>query len=351
MKGKLTEHMLPAPVGAGFAMDGYWVWDGSVIKGEDGRYHMFASRWPKKFPMHPGWLVASEVVRASCDTPDGTYQFEEVVLPARGPQYWDGRATHNPQITKIGDKYVLYYTGMTHPFNEPELPLTGLDPRVLISRSNKRTGIAISDSVFGPWQRFDKPLIDTRPEKYDNFLISNAVPCQCPDGRILVVYKSLEYMKQPFDCPPDYKRTVHIGPQKLSAVIADRFDGDYSENRCDAPIINHSVEDPFIWHDEDGFNMIAKDMNGQFCGELMGGIHGLSSDGLHWDFEKDNLFYSRKILWNDGITREMGNLDRPFILFEDGKPTYAFFATSNGTDGMGFENATRTWNMVVPLDF
>lgn len=351
MKGRLSDYMLPAPLGSGFSMDGYWIWDGSVIKGEDNRYHMFASRWPQKFPMHPGWLIASEVVRASCDTPDGTYQFEEVVLPARGPQYWDGRATHNPQITKIGSKYVLYYTGMTHPFNEPELPLSYHDPRVLISRSNKRTGIAVSDSIFGPWHRFDKPLIDTRPDKYDNFLISNATPCCCPDGRMLVIYKSLEYMETPFDCPQDYKKTVHKGMQKLGAAIADRFDGDYTQNRSDLPIIDHDVEDPFIWHDTDGFNMMAKDMNGQFCGEVMGGIHGLSSDGLRWEFKKNNLFYSRKILWSDGITREMGNLDRPFILFEDGKPTYVFFATSDGTNGMGFENATKTWNMVVPLKF
>lgn len=350
MKDRLTDHMLPAPVGGGFAMDGYWVWCGSVIKGEDGRYHMFASRWAQKFPMHPGWLVASEIVRASCDTPDGTYQFEEVVLPARGPQYWDGRATHCPQITKIGEKYVLFYTGMTHPFSEPELPLSHLDPRVLISRSNKRTGIAISDSIFGPWERFDKPLIDTRADKYDNFLISNATPCQCPDGKTLVVYKSLGYMEAPFEDLTDKRRTVHQGGQKLGAVLADHYDGNYTTNRLDSPITAMHFEDPFIWYDEDGFNMMAKDMQGECCGEIMGGVHGLSKDGFHWEFKND-LFYSRKILWNDGITREMGNLERPFILFENGKPAYAFFATSDGTDGMGFENATKTWNMVVPLKF
>lgn len=48
----------------GFAMEDYWVWYGSVIKGENGRYQMFASRWPKKFPFHPSWMVASEIVRA-----------------------------------------------------------------------------------------------------------------------------------------------------------------------------------------------------------------------------------------------------------------------------------------------
>ena len=38
------DRLLPAPVGRGFAMKDYWIWDGSVIKGEDGKYHMFGSR-------------------------------------------------------------------------------------------------------------------------------------------------------------------------------------------------------------------------------------------------------------------------------------------------------------------
>ncbi|MEG2500550.1 MAG: hypothetical protein RSA78_05740, partial [Oscillospiraceae bacterium] len=46
-----------APCGGGFSMEGYWVWCGSVIKGEDGKYHMFASRWKKTLPFHPGWGV------------------------------------------------------------------------------------------------------------------------------------------------------------------------------------------------------------------------------------------------------------------------------------------------------
>lgn len=51
------DRVLPAPVGGGFAMDGYWVWCGSVIKatgrGEDGKYHMFASRWPRGLSFTP----------------------------------------------------------------------------------------------------------------------------------------------------------------------------------------------------------------------------------------------------------------------------------------------------------
>lgn len=43
----------------------------------------------------------------------------------------------------------------------------------------------------------------------------------------------------------------------------------------------------------------------------------------------------------------MGNLDRPFILWEDGKPPCIYFATSDGSDG--FMDARDTWNMAILL--
>lgn len=42
-----------------------------------------------------------------------------------------------------------------------------------------------------------------------------------------------------------------------------------------------------------------------------------------------------------------GQLERPFIFFENGKPTYIFFATMDGPGG--FENASHSWNMVIPI--
>jgi lysophospholipase L1-like esterase len=38
--------LMPAKYESGFRMDGFWVWCGSVVKGDDGKYHMFASRCP-----------------------------------------------------------------------------------------------------------------------------------------------------------------------------------------------------------------------------------------------------------------------------------------------------------------
>ena len=67
------------------------------------------------------------------------------------------------------------------------------------------------------------------------------------------------------------------------------------------------------------------------------------------NIEKDTLFYNRKILWDDGIIREMGNMERPFILFHKDKPTHIYFATSDGNPKTGFVHANNTWNMVIPL--
>ncbi|MBO5784088.1 MAG: glycoside hydrolase family protein [Clostridia bacterium] len=344
MKQNLSELMLPAPVSGGFRMDGYWVWCGSVIKGEDGRFHMFASRWRKTLPMHPGWLLASEVVRASSDTPEGPFQFEEIVLPARGAEYWDGRATHNPSITKYKDTYILYYMGTTHPFDEPDDSRVDLnDHRVISARANKRIGIATAKSVFGPWTRCVKPGIDTRPAHFDNFLTSNPAPCLDENGGAIVVYKSRRYIK------PPYNKALH-GKMQFGIAKTDDYRGGY-QAMIDQPIFGDHLEfeDPFIWRDADGYNMMAKDMNGNISGEKHGGVHALSSDGIHWNVKENNLFYSRKVLWDDGQVREMSSMERPFILFQNGKPTHVYFATADGIPGTGFRHAKNTWNMVIPL--
>jgi hypothetical protein len=55
------DRLLPAPVGGGFRDPGYWVWCGTVVRGDDGRYHHYASRWPRALPFSPHWLTNSVV--------------------------------------------------------------------------------------------------------------------------------------------------------------------------------------------------------------------------------------------------------------------------------------------------
>ena len=104
------------------------------------------------------------------------------------------------------------------------------------------------------------------------------------------------------------------------------------------------AEDPFLWKDQRGYHAIFKDHVSKFTGEWGGGVMAHSMDG---NIDKDPKAYSRTVEWEDGKVEMQGQLERPFILFENGKPTYIFFATMDGPGG--FENAKKSWNMVIPI--
>ncbi|ULT27940.1 glycoside hydrolase family protein [Sphingobacterium sp. E70] len=137
------------------------------------------------------WVTNSEVVRAIADTPEGPYEFVEVVLPARGKKYFDGCTTHNPRIVKNGDYYVLYYFG-----NNYEEPNPGYSDNVWESGlgqkawMHKRIGMAYSKSISGPWKRVDQPILNPRQGEWDASITSNPSPVVLPDGKVYLIYKS-----------------------------------------------------------------------------------------------------------------------------------------------------------------
>ena len=132
----------PAVVGGGFELPDHWVWCGAPIRGEDGNYHLFASRIPKTVLFHPHWLFMSEIVRAESPTPVGPYKFAEVALAPRGGDFFDGRTTHNPHIRKVGDTYLLLYMGSTYDGPTPTHDSQEIwrSPRYLATWARKRIG-------------------------------------------------------------------------------------------------------------------------------------------------------------------------------------------------------------------
>jgi hypothetical protein len=171
-------------------MDDYWVWGSSVVKDGQGKYHIFASRFPKSLPFHPGWMVASEIVHGVSDTPQGPYEFADIALPPRGAQYWDGKATHNPRVLKHNGKYYLIYVGTTHPFEEPTFDNLTLDSKwPIVARNNKRIGLAVADTPYGPWKRFDEPILKTKAGTFYSYLTSNPSPIIQEDGSVMMIFK------------------------------------------------------------------------------------------------------------------------------------------------------------------
>uniref|UniRef100_UPI0032180270 glycoside hydrolase family protein n=1 Tax=uncultured Draconibacterium sp. TaxID=1573823 RepID=UPI0032180270 len=331
-----------APVGGGFEMEGYWVWGSAVVKGDDNLYHMYASRWPKNLPFHPGWMVASEIIHAVSETPEGPYEFKDVAIGARGAEYWDGRSAHNPRILRYKDLYVMFYMGSTHPFDE----VTNSDTLKLgtaypvVARSNKRIGIATSKSPYGPWERRDVPVLDTKPGTFYSFLTSNPSPWINEDGSVVLMFKARAYRdKYP------YQSRMQIGVATASDINSP-FTVVTKE-----PVFSMDkfgvVEDPFIWKDENGYHMIAKDQYGKITGKHHAGVMAHSHDAINWKLDEQPLAYERTINWSDGKSIKMGQLERPFGLIENGKVTHLFFATMDGPGG--FNRSTKSWNMVLPL--
>lgn len=324
-----------------FESEGYWVWGSSVVKGEDGKYHMFVSRFPKSLPFHPGWMVASEIVHAVSDVPQGPYKFSDVALPARGSQYWDGRSTHNPRILKQNGKYYLIYMGSTHPFADPTYKQLTLDsPWCIVGRSNKRIGMAVADSPYGPWKRMDEPILKTKANTFYSFLTSNPSPIIQEDGSVMMIFKGRSY-----------KGNDGNSEMSLGMAYAPSIEGPYQVLNNDQPIFQvdgqGEAEDPYLWKDKDGYHAIFKDHVSKFTGERGGGVMAHSKDGIRWTVDKNPKAYSRTVEYSDGKVEMQGQLERPFILFEDGKPAYIFFATMDGPGG--FENASNSWNMVIPI--
>ena len=340
-ENELFHHLGQAPRTPAFESEGYWVWGSSVIKGNDGKYHMFVSRFPKSLPFHPGWMVASEIVHAISDTPEGPYKFSDIALPARGAQYWDGRSTHNPRILEYQNKYYLIYMGSTHPFANPTYDQLTLDsPWCTVGRSNKRIGLAIADSPYGPWKRFDEPILKTKPNTFYSFLVSNPSPIIQEDGSVMMIFKGRTYVG-------DDK----FSDMALGMAYAPSIEGPYTVLNNGQPIFQvdgqGEAEDPFLWKDSRGYHAIFKDHVAKFTGEKGGGVMAHSPNGIQWTTDKDPKAYSRTVEWEDGKVEMQGQLERPFLLFENGKATHAFFATMDGAGG--FDNATQSWNMVIPI--
>jgi len=320
-----------------FEREDHWVWCPSVVRDRRNRYSMFASSWPKSLPFLSSYPLCSAVIRAEADLPHGPFEFREVVLPDRGAAHWDGRATHNPQVHRIGDGYALFYIGTTYPDPQPTRPGELCEDLIQRAYNGFRIGCAVAESPEGPWRRLDKPVLDVRPGRWDSTIVTNPAVCVCPDGALLMLYRS----NTPRGCRLGVARAARLGAP--------------FERLSDEPILEDmDIEDPFVWYDPraERFEMIAKDLSGRATGECHAGLHATSEDGVHWRPAETPKAYSRRFVDRDGAARELGHMERPYVLFdEQGAPAMLYLATAEpeGSFKQIESRMTRTWISAISL--
>lgn len=320
-----------------FVSDTMSIWGGSLVKGEDGLYHMFYSRWPKA----PGWVWVShsEIAHAVSDSPFGPFTFKDVALPERDDNFWDGSCTHNPTIHKFNGKYYLYYMGNTG--DKKILGEPGKSKLNYLHRNNQRIGVAVANSPYGPWKRFDKPVLDiTHSDSlaHDALMTSNPSVCQMTDGKILMVYKAVGKKRpMPFGGPVVHCVAVGDSPTGPYRKLPDpvfAFEGE------DFP-----AEDPYIWYQDGRYRAIVKRIRHEGENRLFSLVHYDSEDGIHWNKAKNFEISERKITWEDGQTQQFDHLERPQVYFENGEPV-ALLCAADTIDEQGVRH---TFNVQIPL--
>lgn len=304
----------PLDLNRGFRMSDYWVWGGSAIKGEDGRYHLFVSRWSKKAGFLQ-WATHSEVVRASADRPEGPYRFEEVVLRGRGEAFWDGGAIHNPSIHFHDGTYLLFYVATWYrgADRRDDADCGHFSPIWCEAWNHKRTGLATAPSVYGPWTRQDAPVLPPRPGEWDAAIISNPAPWVDADGSVTLVYKSAN-LPHPRG---HYPGRFHLGLARAPHWSAPMERVMPEPVRIDGHPDPH-VEDPCIWRREGGWEMLAKDMTGELCGETQGSACFRSEDAKFWRLCDPPLGVSRRVELHPDGCMELTKRERNKVLLEDG---------------------------------
>lgn len=332
-----------AVCGGGFAQDGYWVWGASVARGEDGRCHMFASRWPKAYPFFQGYTAASEIVHAVADDPAGPFAFESVALGPRDKGFWDGRMCHNPCLYRGEDGWYLFYCGVTFD-DEPDPDAmwalnrdteAGRNGRMSPWMLDMRSGVAFAERLPGPWRRPDTPLDLGSISRAAHRRAVNVTAFRTMSGTCRIIYR----VTGTGIITAEAAHPAGPYPTESMRVISDYAHESHTEDPCAFRIGEH-------------YECLSKDSRGTWTGEPFALLHLLSADGVHWRPAPRPKACSRHVLWDDGCVREQGNLERPFVLFENGRPAYLYAATSDGVhtkEHPAHYTAANTWNMVIRL--
>lgn len=303
------------PLGRILESSGYYIWCCAPIFDNEGKVHVFYSRWPEKYGMG-GWINQCEIAHAVADKPEGPYTYEGTVLAPR-PGYFDATTCHNPHIQYKDGVYYLFYMGTS-------------DGTVY----TKRIGLAHSKSLYGPWVRSNKPILEAGSMgAWDDCNTTNPSFITHPDGKAYLYYKSwnkADYQNEKGDIRAN---------RKYGLAIAKNIDGKYRRYKGN-PIIdfskygdNKQVEDAYVYLENGKFKMLMRDM-GYYDHTV--GLLFESEDGIHWS-EPQIAWLGAEAYLSEPMPppylKRYGRFERPQLLMKDGKPAYLFNATQGGIYG------------------
>lgn len=301
------------PAASGLRLAHNWTWGGSVIRGEDGRYHMFAMHLVR----HCGiqcYQTNGEVLHATAARPEGPFEVEGVAIAPR-PGQWDADTLSEPAVYRAPDgTYLLFHMGLNDTRPEPFDCMTH-DTACRGIGGVRKIGVAFSKSLDGPWERLPAPLLGPNPDggllNCDHHDVSNPVVAFTPNGSVIMAFKgegsvkgsgctsgvigfaTAPHWRGPYTRP--FSTVEGSGPQKLGA---------------------RACEDPYIWYDK--LAQVYRMLTHACLQPGMGG-HLWSVDGLTWReaFTDNNTWaYGAVVQLANGSTQTFARRERPQVLLD-----------------------------------
>lgn len=290
-----ADRLLPSPPEPAFELPDQYVWGADVVGGPEGRYHLFAARWPHDAGVfNDAWQTDSEIVRATADTPVGPFSLAETIV-----EPW----AHNPEILRIEDRYVLYYLG-----------------------PDWEVHLLVADHPAGPWTHHETGI--GAP--------ANPAASVRDDGTIVLVIKQTDDdLGRRYDC---YLAEAIAGPYELA------------NEQMFSPAPTGPTEDMTIWN-AGGFFHLVSNWGPTADFSTTEGFHALSPEGVHWQVPERADAFPLRVEYDDGSVTEFGDggsLERVKVYAPGGTATHMYRAVAPEGKG-GVPPASNTWSMVTPL--
>jgi hypothetical protein len=273
-------------------------WDGKIIKGPDGKYHLFCSRWDQARGHNDWWN--SKAIHAVSDNLYGPYVDKGLCWPES-----DGGKGHNVTALQLADgRYAI-----------------------VISETRPGT-VYVSKSLDGPWELLGKITVDGNPK----WRASNEIILLRPDGnyemfgRPGIVMISTNGVLGPY---------VAQGPSIYPGIA-----GMPQHDR-------QNLEDPVLWFSGGFYHVTVNNWSDRKAYHLTStnGIDGWVYRGLAYTPAQDFLRYT------DGTVNRWPKLERPGIYMENGHVVAITLAVidvekeqQHGNDGHGSKI------IVIPFD-
>jgi hypothetical protein len=264
-------------------------WDGKILQGADGKFHMYAGRWPqnKGFADWPNSVIVEAVSNS----------------------------------TLIGS----YVPLTTTPFSGKEQNVSGI---VLNNGSyaliDSPGNIYTATSLTGTWASLGAISVTANGSTISTQTTENQSLWQSADGSFLIISRSFQEMTSASNI---------VGPYIIQATIPN--------------LQSQGYEDPVVWCSGGQYHLIVNMYNARKANHFTSadGIHNWVDQGLAYDPTTDFIRYT------DGTVNHWYKIERPGVFMQGGHVSAFTFAVIDVDKTLDLANDTHgTKIIVVPFD-